>query len=257
MRVQVAPVGRWIRAHSSSLSTRFSRKRGRGALPKRGSPQQRIITVEPTDRVLQILAGPGSGKTEALVWRVLYELFVHGVASQSVMVTTFTRRAATELQVRLVERSDALLRTAHLRGLSVNDPKVHDLRIGTIHSLCDSLLAEFDASHVERGTQVIDETEVSVRMARDYRLSLGFNDPPKPPRVLNRLLSNPALTVLFRQAWEDNPRWPLSMMERRCMHTGDSQPAYRNLDPALCSQWEERWPRNFGQGCKWISAGAI
>jgi len=22
-------------------------------------------------------------------------------------------------------------------------------------------------------------------------------------------------------------------------------------------QWKERWPRNFGQGCKWISAGAI
>lgn len=186
---------------------------GRDALERDG-PQQRIITVKPSDRVLQILAGPGSGKTEMLVWRVLYELFVMGVPSQRAMVTTFTRRAATELQVRVVERSDALLQLAKEQGLNVADPKVHDLRIGTIHSLCDALLAEFDTRHVESGTQVIDDTEVNVRIARDHRLALGFNSPPKPPRVLNRLLSNPAVTLLFRPAWDDNANWPGSMMER-------------------------------------------
>ncbi|HYH64959.1 MAG TPA: UvrD-helicase domain-containing protein [Urbifossiella sp.] len=49
-----------------------------------------IITVRPDDRVLQILAGPGSGKTEVLVWRVLYDLCVLGTPSERVMVTTFT-----------------------------------------------------------------------------------------------------------------------------------------------------------------------
>jgi DNA helicase-2/ATP-dependent DNA helicase PcrA len=186
---------------------------GREELPKAG-PQQRIITIEPTDRVLQILAGPGSGKTEMLVWRVLYESFVLGVPAQRVMVTTFTRRAATELQVRLVERSDALMSAANKRGFTATDPKVHDLRVGTIHSLCDSLLAEFDTGYVENGTQLIDDIEVGVRIARDYRLSLGYNNPPKPPRVLNRLLSNPALTLLFRPAWDDNATWPSTMMER-------------------------------------------
>src|SRR5262249_2049604 len=77
---------------------------GREELQKAGA-EQRVITVEPNDRVLQILAGPGSGKTEMLVWRVLYESFVLGIPTQRVMLTTFTRRAATELQVRLVERS--------------------------------------------------------------------------------------------------------------------------------------------------------
>jgi superfamily I DNA/RNA helicase len=186
---------------------------GRDELPN-GGPQQRIITIEPTDRVLQILAGPGSGKTEMLVWRVLYEVFVQGSPSQRVMVTTFTRRAATELQIRLVERADALMSAAKKRGLVTIDPKIHDLRVGTIHSLCDSLLSEFDTNHVESGTQVIDEAEVGVRIARDYRYALGFNNPPKPARVLNRLLTNPALTLLFRPAWDDDPNWPASMMER-------------------------------------------
>jgi superfamily I DNA/RNA helicase len=58
------------------------------------------------------------------------------------MVTTFTRRAATELNVRVAERCDQLLHFAKETGHPVTDPQVHNLRIGTIHSLCDGLFAE-------------------------------------------------------------------------------------------------------------------
>src|SRR5580698_1862812 len=104
------------------------------------SPHKKVIEVLPTDRVLQILAGPGSGKTEALVWRVLYELFVNGAEAARLLVTTFTNRAATELQIRVVERCDEFVRLAKKeKGIVVPDPQVHNLRIGTIHSLCDEL----------------------------------------------------------------------------------------------------------------------
>src|SRR5215469_11067925 len=93
-----------------------------------GGPERSIISVRPEDRVLQILAGAGSGKTEMLVWRVLYQLLVAGTPSSRVMVTTFTNKAATELSVRVVERSDALLEQARKRGLEPADPHVHDLR---------------------------------------------------------------------------------------------------------------------------------
>jgi DNA helicase-2/ATP-dependent DNA helicase PcrA len=165
---------------------------GREQLEDKGA-QRAIIEVRPSDRVLQILAGPGSGKTEMLVWRVLYELFVCRTPADQVMVTTFTRRAATELQLRVVERSDELLRFANKRGLSVLDPQVHNLRIGTIHSLCDSMLVEFDSSYLEAGTQVVDEAEITVRLARDFRFALGYNSPPYAPRLVNRLLSNDRL----------------------------------------------------------------
>src|SRR5262249_19262725 len=124
---------------------------GRAPLP-RGSAQRSIIQVRSDDRVLQILAGAGSGKTEMLVWRVLFELFVLGTSARRLLVTTFTRKAATELELRVVERSDLLLERAHARGLAVDDPHVYDLRIGTIHSLCDSLLAEFDSAYMSSGT---------------------------------------------------------------------------------------------------------
>lgn len=175
-------------------------------------PYVSSITVTPKDRVLQILAGPGSGKTEVIIWRVLYELFVLGTASTRLLVTTFTKRAATELEVRVVERSDAFLQLAHSHGITLDDPHVHDLRIGTIHSLCDELLAEFDTAYLEDGTELIDEPEMAVRLARD-RYQLGFNTPPKPPRVINRLLARPELISLFRPPWEQAGMWPTRVME--------------------------------------------
>jgi len=185
---------------------------GRAALPH-GGHEQSIIEVRDTDRVLQILAGPGSGKTEMLVWRVLYELFGLRTPANEVMVTTFTRRAATELQVRLVERCDVFLDQTRRLGIIVDDPHVHDVRIGTIHSICDSLLAEFSDNYVEDGIQLIDDVESSVRLARNYRFVLGYRSPPNHPRLLNRILSNDALVALFRPPWETDA-WPVSNMAR-------------------------------------------
>ena len=177
-----------------------------------GGPERAIISVRPEDRVLQILAGAGSGKTEMLVWRVLYQLLVVGTPSSRVMVTTFTNKAATELSVRVVERSDALLEQARKRGLEPADPHVHDLRIGTLHSLCDALLAEFDDAYMAAGTQVIDETETRVRMARTHRWTLGFTG-QQPGRTVDRLLASEDLVALFRPPWDEG-RWPGNTFQR-------------------------------------------
>ena len=177
-----------------------------------GDPHRRIITVRPEDRVLQILAGAGSGKTEMLVWRVLYELMVLGTSASRVIVTTFTRKAATELAVRMVERSDALLDQARKIGLDPADPHVHDLRIGTLHSLCDALLAEFDADYMSAGTEVIDEIEARVRLTRVHRYALGFTGRP-PGKVIDRLLAREELVALFRPPWDDG-HWPGNTFQR-------------------------------------------
>jgi DNA helicase-2/ATP-dependent DNA helicase PcrA len=146
-----------------------------------------------------------------LVWRVLYDLVVHRIPAEEIVVTTFTRRAATELQIRIVERCDDFLACASKRGIHLLDPQVHNLRIGTIHSLCDSLLAEFDSAYMEAGTQLIDEAERAVRLARDFRFALGFKT-FGPPRLVNRLLLNAQLVALFRSSWS-TPNWPANTME--------------------------------------------
>lgn len=177
-----------------------------------GTTYKQIITVGPGDRVLQILAGAGSGKTEMLVWRVLYELMVLGTDASRVIVTTFTRKAATELAIRTVERSDALLERARKRGLDLADPHVHDLRIGTLHSLCDALLAEFDAEYMSAGTEVIDEIETRVRLARDYRL-IFTQDQSSVMNLIDRLLAREELVALFRPPW-DAGSWPRNTVQK-------------------------------------------
>ena len=181
---------------------------------KPGSPQRVIIEVLPDDRVLQILAGPGSGKTEMLVWRILYELFVLKTPPERLLVTTFTRKAATELEVRLVERADGILSQAKRQGIEAVDPHIHDVPVGTLHSLCDRLLREFDPEYMAAGTQLIDEHESTVRLAREYRFRLGFETRPgQPAKVINRLIDCEPLTALFRAPWEGD-RWPGSNMDR-------------------------------------------
>jgi DNA helicase II / ATP-dependent DNA helicase PcrA len=179
-----------------------------------GGPQRAIIEVLDGDRVLQILAGPGSGKTEMLVWRILYELFVLKTPPERLLVTTFTRKAATELEVRLVERADRLMFHAKQEGIEAADPHIHDVPVGTLHSLCDRLMREFDPGYMADGTQLIDEHESTVRLAREYRFRLGFETRPgQSAKVINRLIDCEPLTALFRAPWEGD-RWPGSNMDR-------------------------------------------
>src|SRR5437879_11098057 len=88
---------------------------------------------------LLIAAGPGTGKTEVLVARCLKFVCCDSVAPGSVMLTTFTEKAAKNLQDRL---SEAFLFLAGMYPqLAEIDPS--ELRIGTLHGLCNDILQEY------------------------------------------------------------------------------------------------------------------
>ena len=57
---------------------------------------------------LWITAGPGSGKTEVLISRALKLLLVDDVAPESILVTTFTEKAAQNLEERVADRLSTL-----------------------------------------------------------------------------------------------------------------------------------------------------
>ncbi|SCU78721.1 LAME_0A05512g1_1 [Lachancea meyersii CBS 8951] len=79
---------------------------------------------------LQIVAGPGTGKTKVLTTRVAYLLLEKGLNPSDVVITTFTKKATLEM----IERIGVLL-----EGTGIN-PK--SLWIGTFHSICARVLRQ-------------------------------------------------------------------------------------------------------------------
>ncbi len=89
-----------------------------------------------TDGPLYLTAGPGSGKTRVLLWRALNLIVFHDVKPEEIFLSTFTEKAAHQLQEGL----------RGLLGFATNiNGKPYDLSkmyIGTVHSLCRRILNE-------------------------------------------------------------------------------------------------------------------
>lgn len=73
------------------------------ALQSKANPQQ-LEAILAIDGPVLIIAGPGSGKTFTLVERIVYLITHKGVTPESLLVVTFTDKAARELTTRISNR---------------------------------------------------------------------------------------------------------------------------------------------------------
>src|SRR5260370_123699 len=100
-----------------------------------------------TDGPLFLTAGPGSGKTRVLLWRTINLIAFHNVRPEEIFLSTFTEKAAFQLREGL--------RT--LLGLVTNfNNTPYDLSkmyVGTVHSLCQKLIADRRFSRDRRRLQ--------------------------------------------------------------------------------------------------------
>lgn len=90
--------------------------------------QEEIVTYD-GDKFLSVEAGPGAGKTRVLIEKVNYMVNELGVDPESLLIITFSSKAADELQERLSEGD--LLKS-----------DVQKMHISTIHSFCGKILEE-------------------------------------------------------------------------------------------------------------------
>ncbi len=90
------------------------------------NPEQ-FAAVSHADGPVLIIAGAGSGKTRTIVYRVAW-LVEHGRAAESILLLTFTRKAAEQM----LERAAALL-----------DTRVSGVSGGTFHSTANLLLRRY------------------------------------------------------------------------------------------------------------------
>jgi DNA helicase-2/ATP-dependent DNA helicase PcrA len=106
--------------------------------------ESQFKAVMTTEGPLLIVAGAGTGKTRTLVYRVA-RLVETGARPESVLLLTFTRRAATSMLARAASLADA--RCQRVSG-------------GTFHSLGHSVLRKFsELSGVDRNFTVLDQSD--------------------------------------------------------------------------------------------------
>lgn len=118
-------------------------ERSEGSLPD-ASARQRIATD--LDTTLVVEAAAGTGKTTALVSRVV-ELVRSGRANMAgVAAITFTQRAAGDLRLRIRQDLEAEIARgagpAEARRMEEAMSELEEASIGTIHAFCSTLLRE-------------------------------------------------------------------------------------------------------------------
>ena len=83
-------------------------------------PEQRAAAT--ADGPLLIIAGPGSGKTRTLTYRIAHQITDRGLAAGNFLAITFTRRAAQEVQDRLAGLCPGQARGDHVPRPGPADP---------------------------------------------------------------------------------------------------------------------------------------
>ena len=111
------------------------------------------VAITTTEKPLLIIAGPGSGKTMTLVERIVFLIAANGIPSESIMISTFTEKAAKELLTRVSKRVLEL-------GLDVN---LHEMYIGTLHSIF---------------LRFLEENRKFTRLKKNYHLDEYFDRAP-------------------------------------------------------------------------------
>ena len=116
---------------------------------RRLDSEQRMVVNYSPDKPLIVVAGPGTGKTTAIIARALKMVFVDRYDPASVMLTTFTKRAAAELRSRILGWGYAI-RNA-LIGIITGEDDLEYLRsldinrfiTGTLDSLAEEILGQY------------------------------------------------------------------------------------------------------------------
>lgn len=127
--------------------------------------------IEHKDGPMMVLAGPGSGKTTVITHRVKHLVEKCGVDPSSVLVITFTRAAAREMQERFGKLMEESTEQTAARAAS-------RVSFGTFHSIFFTILKyayRYQASSIVRGEQqvlfvreIVEKLKLEVEDEHDF-----------------------------------------------------------------------------------------
>ena len=149
----------------------------------------RIASLEHTP--IRVMAGPGTGKTFALMRRVA-RLLQQGVNPRRILVCTFTRTAARDL-------------SEELSCLGINGAE--NVRAGTLHSICFSLLSQ---------EEVLQHTRRIPRPLLAYEERFLLEDLVENDfgGIRERTKRLKAFNAAWARLQSDEPGWPTNRVDK-------------------------------------------
>jgi DNA helicase-2/ATP-dependent DNA helicase PcrA len=136
--------------------------------------QRQAVTT--TEGPVLILAGPGSGKTRVVTFRIAYLIEHEGVRPWNILAVTFTNKAAREMK----ERLEPLV-----------GPQAKEIHVGTFHSICARVLrSEMETMDFgrTRNFTILDDDEQQTMIKAAIK-DLNLNERQFQPRAIHGAIS--------------------------------------------------------------------
>jgi len=134
------------------------------------------LAVEATDKLLIVLAGPGSGKTRVIIHKLNYIIAKLGVAPENILALTFTNKAASEIRERFEK--------------AANPFTSNKVWISTFHSLALNILrSNVKASGLNENFTLLDSGD-SKKVIKNLTIRMGYDYDKHELKDLSGAISN-------------------------------------------------------------------
>lgn len=155
--------------------------------------ETQLEAVKITDGPLLILAGPGSGKTKVITYKIAYLLEQEKAKPWEVLAITFTNKAAKEMKERL-------------HNLIEEDIK--GMQISTFHSFGLRVIKEYyDFFGLDRTFTIIDESD-SISLIKKIIKELNLDEKKYIPRAIKNKISGAKNELLNPEGFKVFARTP-------------------------------------------------
>lgn len=155
--------------------------------------ETQLEAVKITDGPLLILAGPGSGKTRVITYKIAYLLEQEKAKPWEVLAITFTNKAAKEMKERL-------------HNLIEEDIK--GMQISTFHSFVLRVIKEYyDFFGLDRTFTIIDESD-SISLIKKIIKELNLDEKKYIPRAIKNKISGAKNELLNPEGFKVFARTP-------------------------------------------------
>ena len=155
--------------------------------------ETQLEAVKITDGPLLILAGPGSGKTRVITYKIAYLLEQGKAKPWEVLAITFTNKAAKEMKERL-------------HNLIEEDIK--GMQISTFHSFGLRVIKEYyDFFGLDRTFTIIDESD-SISLIKKIIKELNLDEKKYIPRAIKNKISGAKNELLNPESFKVFARTP-------------------------------------------------